>query len=50
MAKGQIRRPKEKKKPKAEKKAKVPSAYQQLYKAKPGAPTIIPPIPGKKEN
>jgi hypothetical protein len=47
MAKGQMRSSKEKKKPKQEKKEKAPSAYQQLYKAKPGGTSIMPPI--KKE-
>ncbi len=52
MAKGQIRRPKEKKKPKADKKEKAPSAYAQTYKNVPGstpmAPIMTPPV--KKEN
>jgi hypothetical protein len=43
MAKGQMRSTREKKKPKAEKKEKVLSAYQQQYKAKPGA-SSMPPI------
>lgn len=35
MAKGQMRGNKEKKKPKAEKSAKVPSAYKQQFGSKP---------------
>jgi hypothetical protein len=48
MAKGQQRKPKEKKKPKAEAKGHAPSAYAQAYKGKPGAPTPFMP-PQKKE-
>lgn len=48
MAKGQMRPSREKKKQKAKDKVKVPSAYQQQYKAKPGAmPAMTSPI--KKE-
>jgi hypothetical protein len=53
MAKGQMRSTKEKKKPKADKKEKAPSAYSQLYKSNPGstpmAPIMTPP-PVKKDN
>ena len=48
MAKGQQRKPKEKKKPKAEKKAGGASAYAQAYKGKPGAPTPFMPQPKKE--
>ncbi|MEX0591747.1 MAG: hypothetical protein WD207_11755 [Xanthobacteraceae bacterium] len=48
MAKGQMRSSREKKKPKAEKKEKAPSAYQQQYKGKPGSTSIISP-PMKKD-
>jgi hypothetical protein len=37
MAKGQQRKPREAKKPKAEKKVEKVSAYAQAYKAKPGS-------------
>jgi hypothetical protein len=47
MAKGQMRSTREKKKPKQEKKEKAPSAYQQTYKAKPGA---MPPMSAKKDS
>ena len=53
MAKGQMRSTKEKKKPKAEKKEKAPSAYAQAYKSKPGSPMITPSapmVPFKKDN
>lgn len=48
MAKGQMRSTREKKKPKAEKKSKVPTAYQQQYKAKPGGTPMMP-SPIKKD-
>jgi hypothetical protein len=48
MAKGQMRSTREKKKPKQEKKEKVLSAYQQAYKGKGTATTIISP-PVKKD-
>lgn len=44
MAKGQMRSSKEKKKPKAEGKAKAPSAYKQQF----GKPASQPATPGKK--
>jgi hypothetical protein len=50
MAKGQMRTPREKKKPKQDKKIKAPSAYQQAYNPRPGGNTVIitqPPL--KKE-
>jgi hypothetical protein len=48
MAKGQQRKPKEKKKPKAEAKSHAPSAYAQAYKGKSGgAPSAF--APQKKE-
>lgn len=45
MAKGQQRSTKEKKKPKAEGKVKVVSAYKQQF----GKPSSQPMTPGKKE-
>jgi hypothetical protein len=49
MAKGQQRKPKEKKKPKAEGKAHAPSAYAQAYKGKSGgAPSTFMPQPKKE--
>ena len=39
MAKGQMRTPREKKKPKQEKKEKAVSAYQQAYNQRPGGNT-----------
>jgi hypothetical protein len=41
MAKGQMRTPREKKKPKQEKKEKALSAYQQAYNQRPGGNTVI---------
>jgi hypothetical protein len=48
MAKGQLRRPREKKKPKQEKKEKAVSAYQQAYNQRPAGNTIV--MQPKKEN
>ncbi len=48
MAKGQQRKPREAKKPKAEQKGHAPSAYAQAYKQKPGS-TSISVTPPKKE-
>jgi hypothetical protein len=48
MAKGQMRTPREKKKPKQEKKEKAVSAYQQAYNQRPGGNTIV--TQPKKEN
>jgi hypothetical protein len=49
MAKGQQRKPKEKKKPKAEQKSHAPSAYAQAYKGKSGgAPSSFMPQPKKE--
>jgi hypothetical protein len=45
MAKGQMRSVKEKKKPKADGKVKVPSAYKQQF----GKPSSQPMTPGKKD-
>ena len=50
MAKGQMRTPREKKKPKQEKKDKPVSAYKQAYYQRPGGNTVVitqPPL--KKE-
>jgi hypothetical protein len=49
MAKGQMRSPREKKKPKQEKKEKALSAYQQAYNQRPGGTTMISQPPIKKE-
>ena len=43
MAKGQQRKPKEAKKPKADQQSKGQSAYAQAYKQKPGSFSVTPP-------
>jgi hypothetical protein len=48
MAKGQQRKPREAKKPKAEQKAHAPSAYAQAYKQKPGTPSVSISVPKKE--
>ena len=49
MAKGQMRTPREKKKPKQEKKEKRLSAYQQAYNQRPSGNTVIIQPQMKKE-